>query len=88
MESVEAPVQVEQEQVEPVESVEPVEQEAEYVEVKKKPRAKRVPKAKPPPVEIPAPVADAEFWHGMMRTKREMDRAETRARYANLVTFK
>jgi hypothetical protein len=63
-------------------------EEQEYAEVKKKPRAKRAAKAKPPPVEIPPPMVGAEFWHDMMRTKREMDRDETRARYANLVTFK
>jgi len=74
---------------------EPEEQElVEQEEVKvKKPRAKRVPKAKPPPVVVPAPAdipprADAEFWRDMLITKREMEKAETRARYSNLVILK
>jgi len=83
MEPAEAPEQVqEQEQ----------EQEQEYVVVKKKPRARPVPKAKPPPLEVPArsaePRVPAEFWQDMLSTKREMEKAETRARYSNLVTFK
>ena len=82
MELTEAP-----EHVEEPEEPELVEQEEVKV---KKPRAKRVPKAKPPPVAVPTepPKADADFWRDMLITKREMDRAETRARYANLVILK
>ena len=56
----------------------------------KAPKApKRAPrKAKPPPIVTQAPVADAKFWGDMLATKRAMDKAETRARYSNLVVFK
>ncbi len=88
------PEQLEQEAVEVVaEEEEQVEEvEVKEVEVKEgKARAKRAPrKPKPVPIAIPqneAPVADANFWRDMLHTKGQLDREETRARYANLVTF-
>ena len=90
MEQTEAPEHVEElKESEEVEAKEVKEVEVEEVKVKK-PRAKRVPKAKPPPVVIPSdlPRADADFWRDMLVTKREMEKAETRARYSNLVILK
>ena len=97
MELTEAPEHVEEPEEQEPEEQEPEEQEPEEPklveqEVKvKKPRAKRVPKAKPLPVVAPPtdpPRADADFWRDMLLTKREMEKAETRARYSNLVILK
>ena len=38
--------------------------------------------------ERPAPTLDADFWSGMLITKREMDREAKKVRYSNLVVFK
>ena len=87
----EAPEHVEELEEQEQEEQEPQEQQEVKQEVKvKKPRAKRVPKAKPPPVVVSTdpPIADADFWRDMLITKREMEKAETRARYANLVILK
>ncbi len=88
------PEQPEQEAVEVVEvnEAEEVKEVPEVKEVKEvKARPKREPrKAKPSPVIVPpreAPAPDANFWRDMLRTKRQLDREETRVRYANLVTF-
>jgi len=87
----EAPEHVEElEEQEEQEEQEPQEQEKQQEVKVKKPRAKRVPKAKPPPVVVSTdpPIANADFWRDMLITKREMEKAETRARYANLVILK
>ncbi len=36
----------------------------------------------------PVPTLDADFWSGMLNTKREMDREAKKVRYSNLVVFK
>ena len=36
----------------------------------------------------PVPTLDADFWSGMLITKREMDREAKKVRYSNLVVFK
>ncbi len=36
----------------------------------------------------PVPTLDADFWGGMLNTKRDMDKAAKRLRYSNLVVFK
>ena len=90
------PEQLEQEAVEVVEVVEVEEaEEVKEVEVKEvkevKARPKRAPrKAKPSPVIVPpreAPAPDANFWRDMLRTKRQLDREETRVRDSNLVVL-
>jgi hypothetical protein len=45
-------------------------------------------KTREEPVERPVPTLDADFWSGMLVTKREMDREAKKARYSNLVVFK
>jgi hypothetical protein len=42
------------------------------------------------PVEDPwsGPPPDADFWSGMLLTKRNMDKAAKSLRYSNLVVFK
>ena len=36
----------------------------------------------------PVPTLDADFWGGMLLTKRSMDKAAKTLRYSNLVVFK
>ena len=45
-------------------------------------------KTREEPVERPVPTLDADFWSGMLITKREMDREAKKVRYSNLVVFK
>mgnify|MGYP000450189434 CR=1 FL=1 len=45
-------------------------------------------KTREEPVERPVPTLDADFWSGMLITKREMDKAAKKVRYSNLVVFK
>jgi hypothetical protein len=59
---------------------------------KRPPRAPRAPKVtritrapKVQPVEQQVPVIDTNFWTSMIQTRRQMERAETATRYANLV---
>ena len=39
-------------------------------------------------VERPVPTLDADFWAGMLTTKRQMDQAARSLRYSNLVLLK
>ncbi len=39
-------------------------------------------------IERPVPTLDADFWAGMLTTKREMDKAAKSLRYSNLVVLK
>ena len=45
-------------------------------------------KTREEPVERPVPTLDADFWSGILITKREMDREAKKVRYSNLVVFK
>ncbi len=60
---------------------------AEVVEAEEPPTPSHK-KTREEPVERPVPTLDADFWSGMLITKREMDREAKKVRYSNLVVFK
>ena len=71
----------------------PVEAATEVAEVVAEVEAEEPPtpshkKTREDPVERTVPTLDADFWSGMLRTKREMDHAAKKVRYSNLVVFK
>ena len=62
--------------------------EATEAEVAEEPPTPSHKKTREEPVERPVPTLDADFWSGMLNTKREMDKAAKKVRYSNLVVFK
>ena len=47
-----------------------------------------IPRKKVEMATRPVPELDADFWGGMLNTKRAMDKAATSLRYSNLVILK
>ncbi len=67
-------------------ATEVVEEAAEVVEAEEPPTPSHK-KRRADPMQ-PVPTLDADFWSGMLNTKREMDREAKKVRYSNLVVFK
>ena len=67
-------------------ATEVVEEAAEVAEAEEPPTPSHK-KRRADPMQ-PVLTLDADFWSGMLITKREMDREAKKVRYSNLVVFK